>query len=80
MVETTIVRQVTSYEPVAYLLEKTLARIQGWGYKVLNVIETKDNKIPGLSDQAFIILYETENDERKREVADADITDKEKMV
>lgn len=59
MIETTIVRQVTSYEPVAYLLKKTLARIQGWGYKVLNVIETKDNKIPGLSDQAFIILYET---------------------
>lgn len=80
MIETTIVRQVSSYEPVAYLLERALVRIQGWGYKVLNVIETKDNKIPGLSDQAFIILYETENDEREREVADADITDKEKMV
>ena len=63
MIETRIIRQTASYEPVAYELERALARIQGWGYKVLNVIETKDNKIPGLSDQAFIIVYETGDDE-----------------
>lgn len=71
MIETEIVRQVVSYEPPAYLLERALARIQGWGYKVLNVIETKDNKIPGLTDQAFIILYETgEENEQQRSKRD----------
>ena len=59
MIETRIVRQTASYIPVAKELENALIRIQSSGYKVLNVIETKDNKMPGLTDQAFIILYET---------------------
>ena len=64
MIETLIVRQIVSYIPVANELEDALSAIQNRGYKVLSVTETKVNKIPGLTDQAFIILYETgEEDE-----------------
>ena len=65
MIETWIVRQISSYIPVAEELEKDLISIQSRGYKVLSVTETKVNKIPGHTDQAFIILYETgEENER----------------
>lgn len=65
MIETRIINQIVSYEPVAYELEKALSAIQNRGYKVLSVTETKVNKIPGHTDQAFIILYETgEENER----------------
>jgi len=59
MIETQIVRQIESYMPVAELLERELIRIQSRGHKVLNVIETKGNNIPGLSNQNFMILYDT---------------------
>lgn len=59
MVETYIVSQIASYIPVAKELENALIGIQSRGYKVLSVTKTKVNKIPGHTDQAFIILYET---------------------
>ena len=65
MIETRIISQIVSYIPVAKELENALISIQSRGYKVLSVTETKVNKTPGHTDQAFIILYETgEENER----------------
>ena len=61
MINSTTVRQVTSYTPVSSELEEKLDILQKNGYHIINVIETKVNKIPGCSDQGFIILYSDEN-------------------
>ena len=61
-----IVRQVCSYEPVANVLNDTLKMLKEKNYTVVNVIETKVNKIPGCTDQGFIVLYRpnTESEEQ----------------
>lgn len=58
MINSTTVEQVTSYTPVSSELEKRLDNLQKNGYHIINVIETKVNKMPGCSDQGFIILYD----------------------
>ena len=61
MIKSEIIRQTSEYTPVSTELEKALDAIQSsWGYKVLSVFETKVNAIPRMTEQAFIILYETE--------------------
>ena len=57
MINSTTVRQVTSYTPVSSELVEKLDILQKQGYHIINVIETKVNKIPDCSDQGFIILY-----------------------
>ncbi len=58
MIRSRTVHQITSYTPVANELTKVLEVLQEHGVKVLNIYETKVNKVPGLSDQAFIIIYD----------------------
>ena len=61
MIKSEIIRQTSEYTPVSTELEKALEAIQSAReYKVLNVFETKVNAIPRMTEQAFIILYETE--------------------
>jgi len=53
-----IVQQRLSFKPVADELTEWLDIIQNkWEYEIINVIETKVNKIPDCSDQGFIILF-----------------------
>ena len=60
MIKTELVKQIFTEREVAYELQKMLDVVQmQWGYKVLNIIETKVNKCNGWSDQAFIIIYDT---------------------
>lgn len=61
MIKSITVEQVTSYTPVSSELEKRLDNLQKNGYHIINIIETKVNKMPGCSDQGFIILYSDEN-------------------
>ena len=60
MICSKLVRQEASYETVANNLEKWLKIIQEhWGYKVLQVIETKvSTSMTCKSDQGFIILFD----------------------
>lgn len=59
MIETYIIEQTVSYRPVAHELEDKLKLIQEtWGYKVINVFETRLNERPLGTNQGFIILYE----------------------
>lgn len=59
MICTKTVKQINSYTPVADELQKWLEIIQDkWGCKIITVYETKVNKCPNCSDQAFIILYD----------------------
>ena len=53
----TTVRQFISYRKVCDELEYRLNILNKQGYDILSVIETKVNKIPGFSDQGFIIIY-----------------------
>lgn len=64
MIGSETVRQIFLERPVSEDLEKMLEVVQKeWGYKVLNVIETKiHNGGHGYSDQAFIIIYDTGED------------------
>lgn len=66
MITSTVVKQMASYLPPAEMVERTLANIQAEGYKVLNVIETKVNKSPGCTDQAFLIIYDTGEEEDEK--------------
>lgn len=53
-----IVQQRLSFKPVADELTEWLDIIQNkWEYEIINVIETKVNKMPDCSDQGFIILF-----------------------
>ncbi len=63
MIKAIIVRQISDYKPVAYELQETLEAVQTQGHKVVNVIETKLNKMPRHTDQGFIILYDTGEEE-----------------
>ena len=59
MICTKTVKQINSYTPVADELQSWLEIIQGkWNCKIISVFETKVNKSPNCSDQAFIILYD----------------------
>lgn len=58
MILSKTVRQEVSYRPVGYELNEELRRLQGLGYKIVNVTETKVDTIRGMSNQGFIILYE----------------------
>ena len=64
MIGSETVKQIFLERPVSEELEKMLEVVQKkWGYKVLNVIETKvPNGGHGWSDQAFIIIYDTGED------------------
>ncbi len=69
MIRTLIVNQISDYRPIAYELKDALEAVQAQGYKVLNVIETKLNKMPRHTDQGFIILYDA-GEERIEESED----------
>ena len=62
MIKTELARQIVSYIPPADVLEEKLEQIQARGYKVLNIIETKQPNGMGCSDQAFIIVYDKESE------------------
>lgn len=59
-----IVQQRLDFKPVADELTEWLDIIQNkWEYEIINVIETKVNKMPDCSDQGFIILFKEVPDE-----------------
>lgn len=59
-----IVQQRLDFKPVADELKEWLDIIQNkWEYEIINVIETKVNKMPDCSDQGFIILFKEVPDE-----------------
>ena len=59
MIRSLTVHETTPYDEVGNLLHDALYRIQKCGYKLLNVFETKVNKIPHCkTDQGFIIVYD----------------------
>lgn len=62
MIRTELVEQIVSYEPACYKVSEVLERIQSRGYKVLNVIEAKTNKMQGCNGQGFLIVYDTDSD------------------
>ena len=68
MIKCINVRQKVSYEPVGYVLQKELNNLQDSGNKVISVWETTTFKVPDLSAQGFIILY----DDMQKESEDKD--------
>ena len=63
MIFSRIIKQQYSYASVGDELDEFLRYIQlEKGYKVISVIETKVNPLPGYSDQGFIVLYDTCDD------------------
>lgn len=59
------IKQIVSYTTVGVELEKFLQKIQTeQGYKVLSVTETKVNNIPRCSEQGFIVIYDTCDEEK----------------
>jgi hypothetical protein len=59
------VKQYISYEPVVSELNKWLDIIQdNWGGTVISVNPIKVNKIPGCSEDGFLIIYD-DNKEKK---------------
>ena len=68
MIQTMLVEQHVSYEPVAHVLSEKLDLIQNiWCYKIISITETKVCKSPRCSDQGFIILYDDGKDVVKKE-------------
>lgn len=64
MIRSRTIKQIVSYIPVSDLLEETLARFNENGYKIISIHETKIPGGIGLGDQGFIIIYDT-NEENK---------------
>lgn len=84
MLTSITVRQTSEYVPVADALKNTTDALIKGGCKVVNVIETKVNKVPGLTDQGFIVVYEIpENEEKEiifaREKENVKIFDRNKL-
>ena len=68
MIQTMLVEQHVSYEPVGDVLKDKLDLIQNrWGYKIISITETKVCKMPRCSDQGFIILYDDGEDVSRKE-------------
>lgn len=76
MIQMIVAEQIVKYEPVAHVLERKLDAVQNqWHCKVINVIETKVCAVPGCTDQAFIILYEDDEDPEVNKNDEPDTSD-----
>lgn len=65
--QTKVVRQIESHETPADILGRVVDGIRAKGYKVVNIIETKVNKMPNCTDQAFLVVYDTDIKEGEEE-------------
>jgi hypothetical protein len=57
------IKQIVSYEPVSDLLEEELVRLNKNGCKIISIHETKVNGGLGCSNQGFIIIYDTNEED-----------------
>lgn len=59
MIKSITICEVTTYDVVGELLKKSLEELNKRHYRILNVFETKVNKIPRCkTDQGFIVVYD----------------------
>lgn len=70
MIKTITVEQTTSYTPVAEELKRWVDRLNEQNCTIISIIETKVNKIPGHTDQGFIIIYSYDEDGSSKPVMD----------
>lgn len=66
------VRQTVSYKSVGEELSDKLRQYNKLGHEVMNVFETKVGKIPGCSDQGFIVVFKENTIKRPNMMCDDD--------
>lgn len=70
MIRTITVQQRVSYTPVADELRKEVDILNEQNCRIINIFETKVNKVPGHSDQGFIIVYSFDEYDSSKPVMD----------
>lgn len=60
--EVMIVQQTSIYATVGEELESVINKLNELGCEIKSITETKVDKVPDLTDQAFIVVYNTASD------------------